>query len=88
MFLDMTANDNLGFTRQIVGREDEGSQPVVLVDLYANITNNATNQAINYNINVVNKELVTANLAAVQAEIDLFVQEIREKTAAMGIVSL
>jgi hypothetical protein len=88
LILNMTSNDNLGFTRQIVARETEGGTPIVLVDLYANVRNTSTDQSINYNINVVNKALVSANQVAVQAEIDKFLAEIREKTAAMDIVSL
>lgn len=84
---DLLANDNLGFTRQIVAKTEEG-ETIVLVDLYANITDSDLSQTTNYTVNVVNKKLVTENREAVQAQVDAFLADIRRKVESIDLVSL
>lgn len=85
--LAQVANDNLGFTRQIVAADEKG-ETIVLADLYATVTSNPTTQSVNYNINIVNKEVVADNKELVQAEVDKFLAEIRKKTNAINLISL
>lgn len=84
---ELLSNDNLGFTRQIVAKS-EGGETIVLVDLYANITNSDLSQTTNYSINIVNKTIVAENREAVQEQVDAFLADIRKKVESIDLVSL
>lgn len=85
--LELLSNENIGFTRQIVIRSEEG-ESIVLADLYANITNSDLSQTTNYSVNVVNKKLVMEHQEAVQEQIDKFLADIRLKANSIGMLSL
>lgn len=87
MTFELLSNDNLGFTRQIVAKNAEG-ETIVLVDLYANITNSDLTQTTNYSINIVNKSIVSQHREEVQAQVDTFLADIRKKVESIDLVSL
>lgn len=87
MELQQIAQDNIGFTRQVVAKDLAGNN-VVLVDMYASLIANGDHMAINYSFNIQAADIVKANFDAVQKEVDKFKEEVRAKAISLGLVAL
>lgn len=80
--IDLLGNDTLGFTSQIVARDDNG-KTIILVDLKATFNSSVTLSA-NFSINVLNKEIVESNQEAVQNKINIFIATVNKHLTEMS----
>lgn len=66
---------------KIISVTDEQGAEIQIATLYGAVE---LDRSTSYGFTILNKELYTANREAVQAQVDLFVKEIKDKIAELG----
>ena len=78
--IEVTDNKSFVATKIISVTDEQGAE-IQIATLYGSVE---LDRSTSYSFTILNKELYTANREAIQAQVDLFVKEIKDKIAELG----